>query len=675
MSPLAIFFRNLGQLFQLDQRQLKASHTEKFDEAGTRLDRAETRLDHAEPRLDKAEVRADALEEGLAALRQFIEARFEQLEQQMAQQLAEYQTALEEKLEAQSSHLTTRMDATDDKLATTAEELATRWEQRAAAHEAALDDRLQQHEITVQDKLQENAATAESSLTAKAAAFFEELRQRTGAFEKALDERQGNYEAAVDTRFQEYQSALDTRIEDRLRQVELRSDERTAELSEVINHTLATQSAAQDDRFEQRSRAVDLRVDDRLARVEHNLDQRVTSFEKGIDQRLYTREKYVDDRLEMSRDDIVARTDLLLHRFDQRMDKFRRAMRVTLTAKSAGNGDAASETLQAFDQLTSAPALSADAAQATNVQLEAALGSAQTLGTQLVAWKSVAAESLLQFTPDEQEIVDYIFSFVAVDDADEVDYVQQHLRRYLATLQRLPPARTSAARVLELGSNGLHFTPALKKFAGYNQVFCANWSEIDAGLTEQRTKKQRKGFGTDAMSFEVKNFNAERDRFPYPDNHFSLVLCCEMLEHLAHDPMHMLWECNRVLEPDGWLLISTPNLSCTRALEGILCGCQPYLFSQYNLQNSSEHHHREYTPDDVRDVMTAAGFAIATLETEDVWLKSNPAILDLIRQLKFSDELRGDDIFALARKVSAPRERYPTFLYVGVPPGAEEANV
>jgi SAM-dependent methyltransferase len=232
-------------------------------------------------------------------------------------------------------------------------------------------------------------------------------------------------------------------------------------------------------------------------------------------------------------------------------------------------------------------------------------------------------------------------------------------------LQRIPPAHNTSARVLELGANGLHFTPALQKFAGYKQIYCANWSDIDAGLTEMRTIKQPHGH--EALSFEVKNFNAERDHFPYPDNYFSLVLCGEMLEHLAHDPMHMLWECNRVLQPDGWLLITTPNLSCARALEGILCGCQPYLFSQYNLQNSAEHHHREYTPDDVRDVLLAAGFTVATLETEDVWLKSNPAILNLIRQLKFSDELRGDDIFALARKTGAPVERYPEFLYVGVP--------
>ena len=73
-------------------------------------------------------------------------------------------------------------------------------------------------------------------------------------------------------------------------------------------------------------------------------------------------------------------------------------------------------------------------------------------------------------------------------------------------------------------------------------------------------------------------------------------------------------------------------------------------------------------PDDVRNALVAAGFTVVTLETEDVWMKSNPAVLNLIRQLKFSDELRGDDIFALARKTSAPVERYPSYLYVGVTP-------
>ncbi len=632
MNPLTIFFRNVGQLFKQDQRELQheqvqyeAKQSVKLDHTGERLDHAESRLDIAEPRLDTAEKRIDAAADRadqaadeLTQVRELFGERLDSLEERFALRFDEFTTALDKRIE----------------------ERFTAIEQSNEARVSSLETRLE----VVAETLDEKGAELTQQLAQRVQEADDAQVERFQQLDAAVDERLTTYETAVDARFEEYQGVIDRRIDDRLQQIELRSDERTAAMNE---------------RFEERSRALDLRVDDRLSRVEHNLDQRITGFEKGIDQRLYTREKYVDERLEASRDDIVAQTDILLQRFDQRMDKFGRAMRLTLTAKQSGDAAAAPETLQAIEQLTSASALNAPA------HFDAEAGTHKNLGEQMMEWKQSAGERLMEFTPDEQEIVDYLRSFVNPDDPDEAHYVEQHLRRYIATLQRIPPVNTTSARVLELGASGLHFTPALQKFAGYKQISCANWSDIDAGLTEQQIVKQWQG--SEVLSFEVKNFNAERDRFPYPDNHFSLVLCGEMLEHLAHDPMHMLWECNRVLQPDGWLLITTPNLSCTRALEGILCSCQPYLFSQYNLQNSSEHHHREYTPDDVRDVLLAAGFTVATLETEDVWLKSNPAMLNLIRQLKFSDELRGDDIFALARKTSAPIERYPEFLYVGVP--------
>jgi len=36
----------------------------------------------------------------------------------------------------------------------------------------------------------------------------------------------------------------------------------------------------------------------------------------------------------------------------------------------------------------------------------------------------------------------------------------------------------------------------------------------------------------------------------------------------------------------------------------------------------------------------------------------------LLRQIQISTDLRGDNIFALARKTSAPIERYPKELYI-----------
>lgn len=58
------------------------------------------------------------------------------------------------------------------------------------------------------------------------------------------------------------------------------------------------------------------------------------------------------------------------------------------------------------------------------------------------------------------------------------------------------------------------------------------------------------------------------------------------------------------------------------------------------------------------------GFTVEEMETEDVWAKSNPATIQLLQQLQFSADLRGDNIFVLARKTSPPIDRYPESLYV-----------
>ncbi|HMY71766.1 MAG TPA: hypothetical protein PLQ88_08010, partial [Blastocatellia bacterium] len=89
-----------------------------------------------------------------------------------------------------------------------------------------------------------------------------------------------------------------------------------------------------------------------------------------------------------------------------------------------------------------------------------------------------------------------------------------------------------------------------------------------------------------------------------------------------------------------------------------------YLLSQYNVHQTVDQHNREYAPYEIGVALAAAGFTVVELETEDVWSRSNPAILDLLRQVHITTELRGDNIFALARKSGAPIERYPKELYI-----------
>lgn len=62
--------------------------------------------------------------------------------------------------------------------------------------------------------------------------------------------------------------------------------------------------------------------------------------------------------------------------------------------------------------------------------------------------------------------------------------------------------------------------------------------------------------------------------------------------------------------------------------------------------------------------LAAASFTVVELETEDVWMRSNLAIIELLKEVNMPTENRGDNIFALASKTGAPIERYPKELYV-----------
>ncbi len=487
-----------------------------------------------------------------------------------------------------------------------------------------------------------------------------EITEHMGVVERRLSERADRYERAVDTRIAEQFSKLDERIEERLAGSEQRMD----------------------GRFEERARAIDDRLDDRFSKVEQQIDERFDLLEHRMDERIEMHERRTDRSLERNRVDILDRTDVMLQILEQRLDKQRRevaALREMLAdggkaernnggqppssqpAESSSGGDsplndgaqivseqAPDQQIRSFRKLAEGGAFARSRLQTTDA----------TLYNRILDWKKVAHEGLNDFTTDEKEVVDYILSFIG--DPAERDYTMQHMRRFLATLGRIPPPQSSADRLLELGSL-LHLAPAIKKICGYREVCCADFWESDNKSHYESVMQQA---GPEVHTFELNNFNVERDHFPYSEGHFRVVLCCELLEHLQSDPMHMLWECNRVLADDGFLLLTTPNIASCRSIEGVLIGCTPYLLSQYNRTTPEDQHNREYAPFEVGIALAAAGFTTIELETEDVWLRSNPAIITLLKEVNLPTDMRGDNIFALARKSSAPIERYPKELYV-----------
>ncbi|MFN0124051.1 MAG: glycosyltransferase [Blastocatellia bacterium] len=269
-----------------------------------------------------------------------------------------------------------------------------------------------------------------------------------------------------------------------------------------------------------------------------------------------------------------------------------------------------------------------------------------------------AATAAATITPEPAEALDYVAGFFT-GDPDASGYLRLHGPRILETL-RLIPKGTGRERLLELSSY-LHMTPLIRRDGAYADIAITGWWDSADREITQTIRHARTG---EALSFPMKNVDAEKDRFPWPDGHFDVALCCEIIEHLTQDPVHMLLELNRVLKWGGLLILTTPNIASAFSIGKALSGNSPYVYGEYNLKSRADRHSREYTPNDVRIVMESAGFKVEQLFTKDLWCRTDQPFVDwLSRTTSVPATLRGDNIFAVGRKMSAVFERYPDGIY------------
>ena len=266
---------------------------------------------------------------------------------------------------------------------------------------------------------------------------------------------------------------------------------------------------------------------------------------------------------------------------------------------------------------------------------------------------------------------------------DAQAYARAHLERIAESLAWIPRGRP-AERLLEMGCY-LQMTPVLAKYYGYGEIRGAYGGDVisflmetlfDSAESHAASKDGLAGIevreivhadNSERYCFTINHFDAERDPFPYPANSFRTVLCCELIEHLRYDPMHMLFEINRILLPGGYLLLTTPNTASWRSLQALLRGGHPNFFPSFlrRADSGGERHAREYTPPEIKRLLTYAGLEPVRLETRDFY--GRIAIDATVRQAAlatgYKKDWGGDTIIALARKVSPPSERYPDDFY------------
>ena len=148
------------------------------------------------------------------------------------------------------------------------------------------------------------------------------------------------------------------------------------------------------------------------------------------------------------------------------------------------------------------------------------------------------------------------------------------------------------------------------------------------------------------------------------------MLCCELIEHLFEDPMHLMGEVNRILKPGGHLVLTTPNIAALRGIAAILRAIirafSTLIFARRRPGPRPRRHNREYTPREIHRLLENSGFEAVRLETGEFRDLPHPEfgwVLHLLERYRLDSELRGDGIYALGRKTGPVKERYPEWLY------------
>lgn len=217
--------------------------------------------------------------------------------------------------------------------------------------------------------------------------------------------------------------------------------------------------------------------------------------------------------------------------------------------------------------------------------------------------------------------------------------------------------------MLDLGS-GRQWLPFYEIVLGYRRITLNSKYEDSAELSGLLSVQ-----GVGDTEVEVAIFDVELDRYPFADGSFDVVCCLELLEHLAVDPMHMMWEINRVLRPGGVLVLSTPNVVRYANLINMMLGEHPYGWSPYNGIDTNRHN-REYTPREVSNLLCDAGFETSEVSTfgrkargikRDMLRRIASVILSPLRRCPAG--LRNDFILAVAKKTTKPLIRRPSWLY------------
>ncbi len=174
---------------------------------------------------------------------------------------------------------------------------------------------------------------------------------------------------------------------------------------------------------------------------------------------------------------------------------------------------------------------------------------------------------------------------------DEKEYFDIHVIRYLETIKIINNLKLpQSSKILDIGC----YPPHLYNYLRENGHEVWGVSSIHEPISDP----------------QIKILDIEHSKLPFDSNKFDLVVFSEVIEHLTTHPGKILSEIRRILKPDGYLLITTPNVLRTQNLIKMIISKNIYFdISQLN-GNPNHRHNREYTLAEISDLLKVIGLSI-----------------------------------------------------------------
>ncbi|GIW39733.1 MAG: hypothetical protein KatS3mg076_0310 [Candidatus Binatia bacterium] len=238
-------------------------------------------------------------------------------------------------------------------------------------------------------------------------------------------------------------------------------------------------------------------------------------------------------------------------------------------------------------------------------------------------------------------------------------WVEGNAWRFARTLELVPDARPGE-RCLEAGAAPYTLTLLLRKFRGYEVVPVDFFAGPDGRERRETLVLSRRGERHEVRSLL---FDLERETLPLADESVQGVLFTEILEHFTSDPTAALGEVHRVLAPGGWLVLTTPNVAHVANLLHLAHGRNVY--RPYELVfGPTWRHNREYTFEEVAELLRGCGFEIERAYAENPWerIPRIHRLLETILRFAYRKQY-GYQMYFRARKVGEFRWYYPAWLY------------